>query len=118
MFDRPRAYFDPPPFIDDLLSGTFVKLTSSVDDTAYAKRDQQYDMPDSGRILAALEHEGGVLWQTEIGQTLDWSASKTSRRISELEESNRLCRYQIGRRKIVCLPGQEPPTLSTEHDCT
>ena len=116
MFDRPRSYFDPPTIIDDLLAATYGELSSSVADSRYPNPDQQHDMPDAVQILSALEQEDGVLWQTEIRQTLDWTASKTSRRLSELEESNRIRRYQIGRRKIVCLPGQEPPTLTNSHD--
>lgn len=51
------------------------------------------------------------IWQSEIVAETEWSTAKTSRILSEMEEDGQITRYRIGRRKIVCLPDQEPDCL-------
>lgn len=69
------------------------------------------ELPDEARVIELLESTDGVSWQQEIMSSLEWSPSKTSRRLSDLEKSEQISRYQIGRQKIVCLPDREPAYL-------
>lgn len=65
-------------------------------------------MPDSEHVVRLLEKREGVTWQNNVMTELGWSACKTSRILSKLEDDQRITRYKIGRQKIVCLPGHEP----------
>lgn len=72
-------------------------------------------VPEGIAIVRLLEDHGGVMWQGEITSEMDWSASTVSRRLSLLEEEERINRYRVGRRKLVCLPGHEPEFVDTTH---
>lgn len=79
---------------------------SAPDDTSVLTRDE--------RVVRFLAGDGGYAWQGEIADGLDWSASMASRTLSEMEEGDRIDRYRIGRRKVVCLPDHVPEGLRSE----
>lgn len=66
------------------------------------------------RILGA----DGATWQGEIADDIGWSAPKTSRVLSDMEAADDINRYEIGRRKVVCLPGEEPESFNTDVHAT
>lgn len=72
--------------------------------------EDQY-LPDDERVIRFLDESDGYTWQGEIVSGLEWSAVKTSRTLSEMEEKGRITRYRIGRRKVVCLPHRVPEQL-------
>lgn len=51
------------------------------------------------------------MWQGDLADQLEWSASKTSRTLSEMENDGQVVRYQIGRQNVVCLPHRVPDHL-------
>ena len=65
-------------------------------------------VPPEDRVLNLIDVEGGSVWQGEIVEHTGWSASKTSRILSEMEDRHAIDRYQFGRRKLVCHPEHEP----------
>lgn len=67
--------------------------------------------PDQARVITFLDEQNGAAWQSEIKAELEWSASKTSRVLSTLEDEDHIARYRVGREKVVCLPGAEPEWL-------
>ena len=79
------------------------------------KRDGQHEphSPNPPAIPQLIEENGGELWQSEIIERTGWSASKTSRTLSQLEDDNRILRYEIGREKLVCLPGADPEEIES-----
>lgn len=68
-------------------------------------------LPRDERVIQFLTECGGYAWQGEVATDLEWSASMTSRTLSEMEDAERIDRYRIGRRKVVCLPHQGPEFL-------
>lgn len=68
-------------------------------------------MATDEKVVTHLSKHSGYLWQGVIAEQLGWSESKTSRVLSDMESGQRINRYQIGRRKVVCLPHREPEVL-------
>jgi uncharacterized membrane protein len=55
--------------------------------------------------------------QVAIVEETDWSKSKVSMLLSEMEAEGRISKLRIGRENIVSLDGQEPETgRSSEED--
>lgn len=65
------------------------------------------------RIVDVIERVGGTMKQSEIVDAVDWSESTVSRKLCDLESRGAVSRYQIGREKLVYLPGHEPPTVES-----
>jgi hypothetical protein len=59
---------------------------------------------DEDRVIALLEAEAGRMRQAEIADRLDWSASKTSRVISDLAADDAVEKLRIGRENVIDLP--------------
>lgn len=90
--------------LDKLFGGTRTLLST---DTSQA--DGETDdraMPDARRVRELLADHDGRLWQTEIVEKTGWTKSKTSRTLGSMEADERIVRYRIGRRKLVCVPGR------------
>ncbi|MFC6722710.1 helix-turn-helix transcriptional regulator [Natrialbaceae archaeon GCM10025896] len=78
---------DPQSFVDD--GGNSLEL----DELA----------TDEDRVIALLEAEAGRMRQADIADRLDWSASKTSRVISELAADDAVEKLRIGRENVIDL---------------
>ncbi|MEE6208941.1 hypothetical protein U3A55_02060 [Salarchaeum sp. III] len=63
---------------------------------------------DEDRVRSLLEDHGGRMRQVQIVEETDWSKSKVSMLLSEMEEAGELSRIRIGRENVVSLPGHEP----------
>lgn len=82
----------------------------------YRRRNASGDSPDGGatepiqtdgdRVVRLLEDDGGQLKQSAIAAEFDWSASKTSRVISDLTDDGRVEKLRIGRENVVSLPDE------------
>ena len=70
-------------------------------------------MTPEEQVIEVVSANGGGMKQAEIVSTLDWSESTVSRKLSDLESRDAVTRYQIGREKLVYLPGSEPETLDS-----
>ncbi|MFB6362334.1 MAG: DUF4897 domain-containing protein [Halobacteriales archaeon] len=58
---------------------------------------------DEEKIRSLLESHDGELRQSAIAEALDWSASKTSRVLSDMADSGEIDRLRIGRENIIQL---------------
>ena len=69
---------------------------------------------DADRVLELLQANGGRLPQTKIIEETEWSKSKVSRLLSEMENNEQISKINIGRKNIVLLYGtdienEQPP---------
>jgi hypothetical protein len=58
---------------------------------------------DEDRVRRLLASEGGRMRQAEIADRLDWSASKTSRVVSEMADTGDVEKLRIGRENVIDL---------------
>lgn len=63
---------------------------------------------DEERVIRMLESNGGRMRQTRIVERTDWSKSKVSMLLSEMEADGALHKLRVGRENIISLPGAEP----------
>lgn len=75
------------------------------DETALPGGEFRYG-PES--VVTLLRDEEGRLWQGDLVERLDVSASTVSRWLASLEEDGRVERLRIGRENLVMLPEQHP----------
>lgn len=61
---------------------------------------------DEDYLLDLIAANGGTLWQSEIVDALDVSKATVSRRLTALEQSDRIDRLLFRGEKIVSLPGE------------
>ena len=78
---------------------------------------ERFKLPEESVVETLIDHNG-VLRQSTIIDELQWSASKGSRMLSEMEEREQIKRYRLGREKVVFLPGNEPEFLRPAHEET
>ncbi|AGN02380.1 hypothetical protein L593_12185 [Salinarchaeum sp. Harcht-Bsk1] len=71
---------------------------------------------DDRRVQQLLEDGGGRMKQTAIVEETDWSKSKVSMLLSEMEEDGRIKKIQVGRENIIALAGHEPEAASSPFD--
>ncbi|MFC7007451.1 helix-turn-helix transcriptional regulator [Halalkalicoccus salilacus] len=64
------------------------------------------DRRGAGRPHARIER--GRMRQTRIVERTDWSKSKVSMLLSEMEADGALHKLRVGRENIISLPGAEP----------
>lgn len=69
-------------------------------------------LPPDEFLVELVRRSGGRMWQADIVATTDWSKSTVSRHLGDLESSDAVERVQIGRRKLVGLPGEMPDGVS------
>jgi hypothetical protein len=63
---------------------------------------------DEDRVIGLLKEHGGRMRQSRIVEETDWSKSKVSMLLSEMEEDGRLSKLRLGRENVVSLPGEGP----------
>jgi hypothetical protein len=73
-------------------------------------------VPDDELVTEILEDSGGRMKQTAIVEETEWSKSKVSMLLSEMEEDGRIKKIQIGRENIIALDGHEPSAASSPFD--
>lgn len=83
------------------------------DDAERNVRSTERILTPQERVVEVVSANGGRMKQAEIVSTLDWSESTVSRKLSDLEANDAITRYQIGREKLVYLPGAEPEGLKS-----
>ena len=71
---------------------------------------------DEERVLRYLRPHGGRMRQGELVDCTEWSKSKMSRLLSDMEDEGTIKRTQIGREKIVALPGYEHEAVKSPFD--
>lgn len=65
-------------------------------------------LTDEERVVDLLESSGGRMRQSRIVERTDWSKSKVSMLLSEMEEEGAVHKLRVGRENVISLPGFEP----------
>ena len=91
--------------------------TTSATDTAGepAVPDEEL-LTDSDRVRKLLEENGGRMKQVDIVDSTDWSKSKVSMLLSDMEEDGDISKLRVGRENIISLAGQEPDAAGSPFD--
>lgn len=76
-------------------------------------RDAEEIVTPEERVVRLVGEHGGGMRQADIVTAVEWSESTVSRKLSKLESAGTITRYQIGREKLVFLPGSEPESLGS-----
>jgi hypothetical protein len=64
-------------------------------------------MTDEEQVERLLADNGGRMRQADVADELDWSASKTSRVLSDMADDGRVEKLQLGRENLIELPDEE-----------
>jgi hypothetical protein len=79
-------------------------------DTAASKVDERVPsvVDDDDVVLNLLEDHEGRMKQAAIVEETNWSKSKVSMLLSEMENRGDISKLRVGRENIICLRGSEP----------
>lgn len=77
-------------------------------ETEPAPLEPETVLSDADRVTGLLEDHGGRMRQSEIVEETDWSKSKVSMLLSDMEDDGEITKLRVGRENIVSLPGHEP----------
>jgi hypothetical protein len=95
------------------------------DDGAAATTTQQPGQPaieeeellsDSDRVIKLLEDNGGRMKQVDIVDSTEWSKSKVSMLLSDMEDDGDISKLRVGRENIISLAGEEPDAAGSPFD--
>jgi hypothetical protein len=81
-----------------------------------AEETQQELLSDEDRVLQLLEEHGGRMKQVHIVEQTDWSKSKVSMLLSDMEEDGAISKLRVGRENIISLAGEEPEAAGSPFD--
>jgi len=65
-------------------------------------------LSDDDRVVKLLEDNGGRMKQVNIVEETDWSKSKVSMLLSDMEDDGEISKLRVGRENIISLAGHEP----------
>jgi hypothetical protein len=90
---------------------------SSASTTTETTADTQQELlSDEDFVIQLLEENGGRMKQVSIVEQTDWSKSKVSMLLSEMEEDDRISKLRVGRENIISLAGEEPDAAGSPFD--
>lgn len=73
-------------------------------------------LTDEDRVLSLLEEHEGRMKQVKIVEQTDWSKSKVSMLLSEMEDEGTISKLRVGRENIISLAGEEPDAFGSPFD--
>jgi len=73
-------------------------------------------LSDNDRVIKLLEESGGRMKQVNIVEETDWSKSKVSMLLSDMEDEGEISKLRVGRENIISLAGQEPDAAGSPFD--
>jgi hypothetical protein len=73
-------------------------------------------LSDEDRVVNLLSENDGRLTQVEIVEETDWSKSKVSMLLSDMEEEGTISKLRVGRENIISLDGDEPEAAGSPFD--
>jgi len=71
---------------------------------------------DDDRVIKLLEENGGRMKQVDIVERTEWSKSKVSMLLSDMEEEGDISKLRVGRENIISLAGEEPDAAGSPFD--
>jgi len=73
-------------------------------------------LDDSDRVVRLLEENGGRMKQVDIVERTEWSKSKVSMLLSDMEDDGEISKLRVGRENIISLAGEEPDAAGSPFD--
>jgi hypothetical protein len=73
-------------------------------------------LSDEDRVLGLLEENGGRMKQVDIVEETEWSKSKVSMLLSEMEEADQISKLRLGRENVISVAGEEPDAAGSPFD--
>lgn len=73
-------------------------------------------LSDEDRVIRMLEANGGRMKQHRIVDETDWSKSKVSVLLSEMDEAGTVSKIRVGRENVISLHGFEPDAARSPFD--
>jgi uncharacterized membrane protein len=73
-------------------------------------------LSDEDRVLKLLDEHGGRMKQVNIVDETDWSKSKVSMLLSEMDEDGTISKLRVGRENIISKAGEEPDAAGSPFD--
>lgn len=73
-------------------------------------------LSDEDRVVKLLEDNGGRMKQVNIVEETEWSKSKVSMLLSDMEEEGQISKLRVGRENIISLSGEEPDAARSPFD--
>jgi hypothetical protein len=73
-------------------------------------------LSDEDRVLKLLEDNGGRMRQVAIVEETEWSKSKVSMLLSDMEDDGDISKLRVGRENIISLSGEEPEAAGSPFD--
>jgi hypothetical protein len=107
---------------DGPAGGTVTTADATQGETAETTTDSQTPIPDeellsdSDRVVNLLEDNGGRMKQVNIVEETEWSKSKVSMLLSDMEEEGEISKLRVGRENIISLAGHEPDAARSPFD--
>jgi hypothetical protein len=92
-----------------------VEADRSNDESARTIPDEEL-LSDEKRVVELLQAQGGRMKQVEIVDRTDWSKSKVSMLLSDMESEGTISKLRVGRENIISLAGHEPDAAGSPFD--
>ncbi|MEF8787416.1 MAG: helix-turn-helix domain-containing protein [Haloarculaceae archaeon] len=73
-------------------------------------------LSDEDRVLKLLDENGGRMKQVNIVENTEWSKSKVSMLLSDMEEEGSISKLRVGRENIISKAGEEPDAVGSPFD--
>jgi hypothetical protein len=73
-------------------------------------------LSDEDRVMGLLDEQGGRMKQVEIVERTDWSKSKVSMLLSDMEDDGEISKLRVGRENIISKRGMEPEAAGSPFD--
>jgi len=89
---------------------------SETDSTPGTAVEEPELLNDDDRVIKLLEENGGRMKQVDIVETTEWSKSKVSMLLSDMEEDGDISKLRVGRENIISLAGEEPDAAGSPFD--
>jgi len=99
---------------DDGDGGTATE--SATEPTTDAAVTEPELLDDEDRVIKLLEENGGRMKQVDIVETTEWSKSKVSMLLSDMEDDGDISKLRVGRENIISLAGEEPDAAGSPFD--
>lgn len=93
-----------------LVGGTVIEEEREKDDREDTEAETETEkelLTDEDRVVRILEEEGGKMKQAEIVDRTDWSKSKVSMLLSNMEEDGKISKLRLGRENVIELERDE-----------
>jgi len=100
----------------DTPSGTEASPAGTQKPAASPAVSEEELLSDEDRVRTLLERNGGRMKQVDIVDRTEWSKSKVSMLLSEMEDEGEISKLRVGRENIISLSGHEPDAAGSPFD--